>query len=75
MKLLRRLRRALNTGPACDRCGNPTGKPYLYNMPSTWWRCAPCENAVTEILFQLAEQGHLTDRHLLHTRPVRNSDS
>lgn len=38
-------------GPDCDRCGKPTRKPFLYNMPRTHWRCEPCERDVTAILF------------------------
>jgi len=70
MKLFRRLRQALVPGPRCDRCGKRTGKPFLYNMPNTWWRCSPCENDVTDILLTLAARGQLTNEHVRYTKPV-----
>ncbi|RCH70422.1 hypothetical protein DT019_02750 [Streptomyces sp. SDr-06] len=36
--------------PKCDRCGDPTGKPFLYDTPKTPWCCDPCEQKVTAIL-------------------------
>lgn len=46
----------VDKGPDCDRCGEPTGKPFLYNMPRTPWRCEPCEREVTDILFAAASR-------------------
>ncbi len=37
--------------PECDRCGKPTGKPWLYRSPRTPWRCDPCEREAIDILF------------------------
>lgn len=47
MKLWRRL--TGQTGPECDRCGRPTGKPSLYNTPKGHWRCEPCEQFVETV--------------------------
>jgi hypothetical protein len=38
------------SGPKCDRCGDPTRKPFLYDEPKTPWHCDPCEQAVRAIL-------------------------
>lgn len=56
-------------GPDCDRCGKPTRKPFLYNMPRSHWRCDDCERAVTDILFTAAANGTLTESMLRYTRP------
>ena len=56
-------------GPDCDRCGEPTRKPFLYNMPRTHWRCEDCEREVTNILFDAAQRGQLTESMLKYTRP------
>ncbi|MGW6145301.1 hypothetical protein [Streptomyces sp. NPDC055140] len=51
-------------GPDCDRCDEPTKKPFLYNQPRTHWRCEPCEKAVTDIMFTAAANSGLTkDMH------------
>jgi hypothetical protein len=57
------------TGPDCERCLKPTGKPFLYNMPNYHWRCEDCERAVTDILFTAATNGTLTESMLRYTRP------
>lgn len=57
-------------GPDCERCGEPTRKPFLYNMPNHHWRCEPCEKAVTDILFTAAASGTLTESMLSYTRPL-----
>lgn len=57
-------RMAEDPGPDCERCGNPTGKPFLYNDPHQHWRCEDCEREVTDILFTAAENGRLTDSML-----------
>jgi ribosomal protein L37AE/L43A len=41
--------RALQATPPCDRCGNPTGRPWLFRMPRTVWHCSACEQAVAEL--------------------------
>ena len=56
-------------GPDCDRCGKPTRKPHLYNMPTYWWRCDSCEQVVTDILFNAATNGTLTESMLRYARP------
>jgi len=56
-------------GPDCDRCGKPTRKPFLYNMPNYHWRCEDCERQVTDILFTAATNGTLTESMLRCTRP------
>lgn len=56
-------------GPDCDRCGNPTEKPFLYRLPNQYWRCEPCERKVTDILFSAAAAGTLTESMLRYTRP------
>ncbi|MFE5003993.1 hypothetical protein ACFRAI_38990 [Streptomyces sp. NPDC056637] len=50
LKLWRRPKR--QTGPACDRCDQPTGNPSRYNMQRTPWCCDPCEEKVTAILLR-----------------------
>ncbi|MFC9463069.1 hypothetical protein, partial [Streptomyces sp. NPDC056983] len=50
LKLWRRPKR--QTGPACDRCDQPTGNPSRYNMPRTPWCCDPCEEKGTAILLR-----------------------
>ncbi|TGB13878.1 hypothetical protein [Streptomyces sp. MZ04] len=45
---------AVRKGPNCDRCGKPTMKPFLYNMPRTPWRCEPCEAEVTDVVLRMA---------------------
>ena len=56
-------------GPDCERCGKPTGKPFLYNNPRQHWRCEPCEREVTDIVFRAASEGHLTDTMMAAIRP------
>lgn len=40
----------VGVSPPCDRCGQPTGRPYLTRTPRTAWHCPPCEAEVTAIL-------------------------
>jgi len=68
LKLWRRL--TGQSGPDCDRCGEPTQKPFLYNMPNCHWRCEDCERQVTDILFTAAANGTLTESMLRYTRPL-----
>ncbi|MEU6990369.1 hypothetical protein ABZ953_06860 [Streptomyces sp. NPDC046465] len=60
---MRKLWRRLTTpkSPDCDRCGNPTGKPFLYNMPRTPWRCEPCEDEVTDIMLRIGHERSVRD--------------
>lgn len=67
-------RLTLGTGPECDRCGKPTGKPSLYRMPHSHWRCEPCEREVTDILLGLAREGRLTERQARYARPFPGDD-
>lgn len=57
-------------GPDCERCGNPTGKPFLYNNPHQHWRCEPCEQEVTDIIFRAASEGRLTDTMMRSIQPL-----
>ncbi|MGY5634197.1 hypothetical protein ACW7N6_38295 [Streptomyces sp. UC1A3] len=66
--MLRKLWRRLNS-PKCDRCGKSTERPWLYQVPHSWWRCEPCEREVTDILFGAARDGRLAEQHLRYTRP------
>jgi hypothetical protein len=34
--------------PPCDRCGNDTGKPWLWLNTRTRWTCDRCEREVTD---------------------------
>lgn len=67
-------RLTLGTGPECDRCGKPTGKPFLYQTPRSHWRCDPCEREVTATLLGLARDGRLTERHLRYVQPSPTDD-
>lgn len=46
--------------PLCDRCGKGTGKPWLWRNTRTQWFCNPCEQEVTDLMFdgyaRMAEQ-------------------
>lgn len=57
-------------GPDCERCGKPTGKPFLYNNPHQHWRCEPCEQKVTDIIFRAASEGRLTDTMRRYIQPL-----
>lgn len=72
--LARKLRNAVKPGPECDRCGKPTGKPFLYQAPRSHWRCEPCEREVTDLLLGLAREGRLTERHMRYARPLPTDD-
>lgn len=37
--------------PPCDRCGNDTGKPWLWSQKGTPWHCAECDQWLTNQLF------------------------
>lgn len=37
-------------GPPCDRCDEPTGKPWLWQQPRTSWHCEACAREVTQVL-------------------------
>lgn len=57
-------------GPDCERCGKPTEKPFLYNNPHQHWRCEPCEQEVTDIIFRAASEGRLTDTMRRYIQPL-----
>lgn len=61
---------AKDLGPDCERCGDPTGKPFLYNNPRQHWRCEPCEQEVTGIIFRAASEGYLTDTMRRYIQPL-----
>ncbi|OEV11333.1 hypothetical protein [Streptomyces nanshensis] len=46
-----------DSGPDCDRCGNPTRRPYLRRSPQSHWWCARCEQETTDILLDIAARG------------------
>lgn len=37
--------------PPCDRCGNDTGKPWLWSQKGTPWHCTECDQWLTDQLF------------------------
>lgn len=54
--------------PPCDRCGNDTGKPWLWSNARTRWVCDPCEREVTDQMFDTFQKLNEQQDALLRLR-------
>lgn len=42
--------------PPCDRCGNDTGKPWLWRNTRTRWTCDRCEQEITDQMLDMFQK-------------------